>query len=100
NAINEVTNYPVLRPLISMDKHEIIKISREIDTYEISIRPYEDCCTIFVPKSPKTKPKRERVNYFEEKFDYHDLLEETIAGIEVITVNDEEDVNPTFDNLL
>ncbi len=68
-AINEVTNTPILRPLISMDKTDIIKIAEEIDTFEISNRPFEDCCTIFVPASPKTKPKREKVNQFESYFD-------------------------------
>lgn len=100
NAINEVTNFPVLRPLISMDKHEIIKISREINTYDISIRPYEDCCTIFVPRSPKTRPKRERVIGYEQAFDYHELLQETIKGIETVTITDEEELSPKFDNLL
>lgn len=100
NVINEVTNYPVLRPLISMDKEEIIKISKKIDTYDISIRPYEDCCTIFVPKSPKTKPERSRVNKYESEFDFSSLLEEAIEGIEVITITDAENVSPIFDNLL
>lgn len=59
-AINEVTNTPILRPLITMDKTEIIKIARELDTFEISNLPYEDCCTVFTPASPKTKPKREK----------------------------------------
>src|SRR5699024_9218022 len=70
HTINEVTNYPILRPLVAMDKQDIIKISKQIDTYDISIRPYEDCCTIFVPKAPKTKPKREKVNQFEADFAY------------------------------
>ncbi|MFD2046340.1 tRNA uracil 4-sulfurtransferase ThiI [Ornithinibacillus salinisoli] len=90
NTINEVTNYPILRPLITMDKDEIIEISREIDTFDISIRPYEDCCTIFVPKAPKTKPKRDRVNYYEEKYNYQELIEEAIDGIEVIEVTDQK----------
>lgn len=55
---------------MSMDKLDIIDISKEIDTYEISIRPYEDCCTIFVPKQPKTKPRRDKVNAFESKVDF------------------------------
>ncbi|TQS76286.1 tRNA 4-thiouridine(8) synthase ThiI [Ornithinibacillus gellani] len=84
NTINEVTNYPILRPLIAMDKDDIIRISKQIDTYDISIRPFEDCCTIFVPKAPKTNPKRSKVNYFEDKFDFTDLLEETMQGIETI----------------
>src|SRR5690606_33420217 len=88
NTINEVTNYPIIRPLVTMDKDEIIEISKAIDTFDISIRPYEDCCTIFVPKAPKTKPKRDRVNYYESKFNYDDLIQEAIEGIEVIKIND------------
>ena len=57
NVINEVTNMPVIRPCVVMDKTEIIKLSKKIGTYDISIRPYEDCCTIFAPKNPKTMPK-------------------------------------------
>ncbi|MBW9234669.1 hypothetical protein JQK62_20925, partial [Leptospira santarosai] len=64
-AINAVTNTPVLRPLISYDKQDIIEIAQQIDTYDVSIRPYEDCCTIFTPASPKTKPKLEKVEYYE-----------------------------------
>lgn len=56
-AINEVTTMPILRPLISFDKLDIMEIAHKIDTYDISILPYEDCCTVFVPKEPKTKPK-------------------------------------------
>src|SRR5690625_212958 len=62
HTINEVTNYPIIRPLITMDKDDIVQLSRKINTYDISIRPYEDCCTIFVPKSPKTRPKRNKVS--------------------------------------
>ncbi|GAA3320488.1 hypothetical protein GCM10020331_031690 [Ectobacillus funiculus] len=65
HTINEVTNYPILRPLITMDKLEIMKIANHIDTYNISILPYEDCCTIFTPPNPSTKPKREKASRFE-----------------------------------
>src|SRR5699024_11974575 len=58
NVINEVTNYPVLRPLVSIDKEDIIRYSRHIGTYDVYIRPYEDCCTVFVPKSLATYPTR------------------------------------------
>ncbi|KHF29187.1 putative tRNA sulfurtransferase [Anoxybacillus sp. BCO1] len=59
-VVNDVTTTPILRPLISMDKTEIIAIAERIGTHHISIRPYEDCCTIFTPKAPKTKPKKEK----------------------------------------
>lgn len=99
-AINAVTNLPILRPLITMDKDEIVQISREIDTFDISIRPYEDCCTVFVPKAPKTKPNKEKVEAFEAQFDYTELLNEAYDGIEVITITDEEEKNDVFDDLL
>jgi tRNA uracil 4-sulfurtransferase len=85
-AINEVTNTPLLRPLITMDKNDIIKIAKEIDTYDISIRPFEDCCTIFVPASPKTKPKREKVQRYESFFDFDSLLEEAVQETETLTI--------------
>ena len=83
HVINEVTNIPVIRPCATMDKLEIIQISKKIDTYDISIRPYEDCCTIFTPKAPKTAPHLKEVQEFEAKFDWESLLEEAIKNIEV-----------------
>ena len=82
-TINEVTSTPVIRPCATMDKLEIIKLSKKIDTYDISIRPYEDCCTIFTPKAPKTAPKLEEAKQFEEKFDYESLINEALNNIEV-----------------
>src|SRR5690625_889365 len=99
NVINEVTNYPVIRPLVAMDKQEIIDISREIDTYDISIRPYEDCCTIFNPKSPKTKPKREPTNRIESSYDFSKEIAESIAGIEVVEFKERQQ-STTFEDLL
>src|SRR5690606_20171764 len=69
-AINDVTSTPILRPLITMDKIDIIKIAEDIDTFEISNRPYEDCCTIFTPPSPKTRPKLDKIQAFEAKVDW------------------------------
>ena len=77
-AINEVTTTPILRPLISMDKNEIIEIAEKIDTFEISNRPYEDCCTIFTPASPKTKPKREKILKLESYVDFQPLIQKAI----------------------
>ena len=82
-TINEVTSTPVIRPCATMDKLEIIKLSKKIDTYDISIRPYEDCCTIFTPKAPKTAPKLEEAKEYEEKFDYDSLINEALSNIEV-----------------
>ena len=90
NTINEVTNMPILRPLVATDKLDIIEMARKLDTYEISIRPYEDCCTIFAPKNPKTKPSLEKSIEYENKFDYQTLLKEALDNIEVIYIKREE----------
>lgn len=83
NVINEVTNKPVLRPLCVYDKLNIIEISKQIDCYDISIRPFEDCCTIFSVVKPKTKPKLKECEFIESKFDFTPLLEEAIANVEL-----------------
>lgn len=99
NVINEVTNYPIIRPLVTMDKQEIIQISKDINTYDISIRPYEDCCTIFNPKSPKTRPKRDRTNAIESTYDFTEELEESIQGIEIVELSDQDDIDSFVDLL-
>ena len=86
NVINEVTNIPVLRPLLCYDKVDIIDLSRKLNCYDISIRPYEDCCTIFAPKNPKTKPSLKRCLEYEAKFDYEAMIEEALQNKEVIFV--------------
>lgn len=90
NTINAVTNYPIIRPLIAMDKMEIIALARKIGTYETSILPYEDCCTIFVPKNPKTRPTIESCEKQEERFGWQKLVEEAIQNIETIECHAEE----------
>ena len=90
NVINEVTNMPVIRPLVATDKLDIIELARKIDTYEISIRPFEDCCTIFAPKNPKTKPSLEKAKEYEAKFDYESMIKEALDNIEVIYVKRED----------
>lgn len=91
-TINEVSNLPVLRPVVALDKVDIIKLARKIDTYDISIRPFEDCCTIFAPKSPKTKPSLEKAKEFEEKFDYESLIKEALDKVEVIYVKKDDEL--------
>ncbi|MBM7578954.1 tRNA uracil 4-sulfurtransferase ThiI [Jeotgalibacillus terrae] len=85
-AINAVTNTPVLRPLISSDKTEIIDIAKEIGTYETSILPFEDCCTIFTPAAPKTRPKTEKVAFYESFIDFDDMIQKAVDQTEVITL--------------
>ena len=78
HVINEVTSYPVIRPVSCLDKLEIIDIAKKIDTYNISILPYEDCCTVFVPKHPIINPSLEECLKQENKFEFTELLEQTI----------------------
>lgn len=84
NVTNEVVTLPVFRPLIGFDKIDIITISKQIGTYDTSILPYEDCCTVFLPKNPIIRPKREYVLKHESVLDIDSLIEEAIANIEKI----------------
>ena len=77
-----VTTLPVLRPVIGMDKEEIVAFSRKIDTFEISIQPYEDCCTVFTPAHPKTKPKVADLEEIEKALDMEGLIREAVEGAE------------------
>ena len=77
---NNAATLPVFRPCIGMDKEEIIEISRKINTFETSIEPYEDCCTVFTPKHPKTRPVLEKVLVEENKLDFNALVEEALAS--------------------
>lgn len=77
---------PVLRPLCGFDKDEIIERSRSIGTYETSIEPYEDCCTVFLPRHPVTRPKLAEVEAEEAKLDVDGLLEEALKSLETITL--------------
>jgi thiamine biosynthesis protein ThiI len=81
-----VCEMPVFRPLIGMDKEEIVQISRKIGTYDISIQPFEDCCTVFTPRHPRTKPKLNFVELAESNFDFTKLLEEAVEGTEQISI--------------
>ena len=83
-TIEEVAKIPVIRPLATLDKEEITLVSQQIDTYEISIRPYEDCCTVFVPKHPQIKPLLSKAIQEENKFDYDTLITEALQNIERI----------------
>ncbi len=78
-----VCGMPVFRPLIGMDKEEIIEISRKIDTFDISIQPYEDCCTVFTPRHPRTKPVLEKVIEEQNKIDSAPLIEEAVMNVKV-----------------
>ncbi len=86
NATGSVVSLPVLRPLVGMDKLEIMERAEAIGTYETSILPYEDCCTVFVPKHPVTHPKLERIERSERRLPVDELVEKAIAGVEVIEI--------------
>lgn len=88
-VINEVIKLPVLRPVLCLDKLEIIDIANKINTYDISIRPHEDCCTIFTPKAPATKPKSYKAEAFEATFDYESLVNECVDTVETIVIDNQ-----------
>lgn len=80
------TEYPIFRPLIGFDKKDITKIAEKIDTFETSILPYEDCCTVFLPKNPIIKPKLEKVIAEENKLDIDSLIDEALSEIEILEI--------------
>lgn len=102
-AINAVTATPIIRPVVTMDKLEIIDIAQKIDTFDISIQPFEDCCMIFAPDRPKTNPKIKNTEQYEKRMDVEGLVERAVAGIMVTTIQpqaDSDDVDDLIDDLL
>lgn len=95
NVINNVCDIPVIRPLACLDKLEIISMAKEIGTYETSILPFEDCCTVFVPKHPVINPKLDKCLLYESNFDYEQMINDAIENIEVIT-----NFNQDYENIL
>ena len=87
SVIAKVSETLILRPVCMLDKNEIIDIARNINTYETSILPFEDCCTIFDPKNPVTKPKEDKCLYYESKFDYESLVEQCVENDEIIKIS-------------
>ena len=85
-AINDVTTTPVVRPVATMDKTEIIRLAEKIGTFDLSIQPFEDCCTIFAPPRPKTKPRIDKAREFENRLDVEGLIERALAGIQVTAI--------------
>ena len=102
-AINAVTSTPIIRPVVTMDKLEIIDIAQEIDTFDISIQPFEDCCTIFAPDRPKTNPKIKNAEQYEARMDVEGLVERAVAGIMITEITpqaEKDEVDNLIDNLL
>lgn len=92
HTINKVTNMPIIRPLITTDKLDIINLARDIGTYETSIRPYEDCCTIFVPKNPATKPSLEICEKAERYMPIEDLIDNALEKSKLITITSSSEI--------
>lgn len=90
-AINEVSNTPIIRPVATMDKLEIIEVAQQIDTFELAIQPFEDCCTIFAPPQPKTRPRLDKVHHYEERLDVEGMMERALAGLKMDEITPESD---------
>ena len=86
-AINHVTTTPVLRPLLTLDKEDIIRKAKELGTFEISIQPYEDCCTIFTPKNPVTEPDFDKVEKYEGVYDFDEMIQKAVENIETLIID-------------
>ena len=102
-AINAVTNTPIIRPVVTMDKLEIIDIAQEIDTFDISIQPFEDCCTIFAPDRPKTNPKIKNAEQYEARMDVEGLVERAVAGIMITEITpqvEKDEVDDLIEDIL
>lgn len=88
SVTGSVVNLPVFRPLIAFDKEDIMEIARKIKTYETSILPYEDCCTVFLPKNPVIRPSIKRAELLEQKLDLNVLIDQALSGEEIIVINE------------
>ncbi|MGH1790406.1 tRNA uracil 4-sulfurtransferase ThiI [Enterococcus faecalis] len=88
-AINEVTSTPIIRPVVSMDKTEIIEIAEKIDTFELAIQPFEDCCTIFAPPQPKTRPRLDKAQDYEARLDLDGLMARALEGLKITEISAE-----------
>ena len=88
-AINEVTSTPIIRPVVSMDKTEIIEIAEKIDTFELAIQPFEDCCTIFAPPQPKTRPRLDKAPDYDARLDLEGLMARALEGLKITEISAE-----------
>ena len=98
-AINEVTTTPIIRPVSTMDKLEIIEVAQKIDTFELSILPFEDCCTIFAPPQPKTRPRLDKVHQYEERLDIDGMLTRAMEALKITEISASQ-VEDDFSDLL
>jgi len=100
SVITEVTNMPIIRPLSTYDKLDIIKISKKIGCYLTSIKPFEDCCTVYVPKKPATAPRLKRAFEYESKYDFTDLLNEAVEDTKTVVISHKEHLDITMKGLV
>lgn len=98
-TINEVTSMPVIRPLVTMDKLEVIDMAKDIGTYETSILPYEDCCTIFLPSDSKTRPSRKHANKFEQYIQVEHYLQQAVEGVETLDLTNVTEAEQAIEDL-
>ncbi|MCD8508685.1 MAG: tRNA 4-thiouridine(8) synthase ThiI [Bacillus sp. (in: Bacteria)] len=98
-TINEVTNMPIIRPLVTTDKLDVIEIAKRIGTYDLSILPFEDCCTIFLPPETKTKPKRDKTNAYEKELDIEFFVKDAVDRIETIKISSETKLDASLEDL-
>ena len=95
-SIGDFQTLPILRPLLTYDKVEIVNLAEKIGTYETSILPFEDCCTIFTPRNPVIKPKSEKITDFEQKFDVEAVVSKAIESIQTITLSYHDEKEESF----
>jgi thiamine biosynthesis protein ThiI len=100
NVVSRTVNIPIVRPLATYDKLDIIKISKKIDCYTISIKPFEDCCTVYVPKKPTTAPRMDKCIRYEEAFDYEDIITRTVENTKFIIADANEHRDITLEGLI
>lgn len=100
NVVSRTVNIPIVRPLSTYDKLDIIGISRKIDCYNISIKPFEDCCTVYVPKKPATAPKMNKCVLYEKAFDYEDIIARTVENTKYIIADANEHRDITLEGLI
>lgn len=96
NVINSVTNMPIIRPLCTYDKVDIIKLANKFKTFETSIKPFEDCCTVYVPKAPATHPRMDKCIEYECLFDYEKFVNEAVENTKTITLSCDSDLDLTM----
>ncbi|MBJ8349354.1 tRNA uracil 4-sulfurtransferase ThiI [Streptococcus zalophi] len=102
-AINAVTSTPIIRPVVTMDKLEIIELAEKIDTFDVSIQPFEDCCTIFAPDHPKTTPKVNKAEIYEKRLDVGGLVARAVANMKIIEITpqvEEDNLSQLIDDFL